>query len=348
MKCTKNTSIFKHTNSFFVTDLCDAFSTKKKYTTLINPINPHFVTVRGRWLYSKKIARTCNTVVKKEKVANSELPDTNEALLRKLHPYYVSGFADGESSFTIVIRKNRLSKTGILKNIESKIQYFFRSIEPRFSIGLHEKDRGQLDLIQAYFEVGTITKAGKDSIKYRVSNIKGLTNAIIPHFDKYALITQKLADYLLLKQGLELIKHKKHLTPEGLQELVNIKASMNEGLSDELKTSFPDTIPVPRPLIRNQEIQDPNWLAGFTSAEGSFMIKTRKSSAYKGYSVILVFKLAQHRRDLELMTKLADYLDCGHYYPYLEAGDFTVTRISDITDKIIPFFDRYPIFWCKS
>jgi len=33
---------------------------------------------------------------------------------------------------------------------------------------------------------------------------------------------------------------------------------MNKGLSDELKASFPDTIPVPRPLIRNQEIQDPN------------------------------------------------------------------------------------------
>jgi hypothetical protein len=274
-------------------------------------------------------------VVKTDKVANGELPDTNEALPRKLHPYYITGFADGESSFTIVIRKNRLSKTGW-------------SIEPRFSIGLHEKDRGQLDLIQAYFKVGNITKAGKDSIKYRVSNIKGFTDAIIPHFDKYALITQKLADYLLLKQGLELIKHKKHLTPEGLQELVNIKASMNEGLSNELKTSFPDTIPVPRPLIRNQEIQDPNWLAGFTSGEGSFMIKTRKSSANKGYSVILVFKLTQHRRDLELMMKLPDYLDCGYYYPYLEAGDFTVTKISDITDKIIPFFDRYPLFGAKA
>ena len=48
------------------------------------------------------------------------------------------------------------------------------------------------------------------------------------------------------------------------------------------------------------------------------------------------------------MTKLADYLDCGHYYPYREAGDFCVTKISDITDKIIPFFDRYPIVGVKA
>ena len=43
-----------------------------------------------------------------------------------------------------------------------------------------------------------------------------------------------------------------------------------------------------------------------------------------------------------------DYLDCGHYYPYEEAGIFTVTRISDITDKIVPFFDRYPIWGAKA
>jgi hypothetical protein len=77
------------------------------------------------------------------------------------------------------------------------------------------------------------------------------------------------------------------------------------------------------------------------------MIKIRKSSA-NGYSVILVFKLTQHRRDLELMTKLVEYLDCGHYNPYLEAGEFTVTKISDITNKIIPFFDRYSILGAKA
>jgi hypothetical protein len=35
-----------------------------------------------------------------------------------------------------------------------------------------------------------------------------------------------------------LISHKEHLTPEGLRKLVAIKASMNQGLSDELKASF--------------------------------------------------------------------------------------------------------------
>jgi hypothetical protein len=45
---------------------------------------------------------------------------------------------------------------------------------------------------------------------------------------------------------------------EGLRKIVGIKASMNKGLSEELKAAFPDTISVPRPLVKDQEIKDPN------------------------------------------------------------------------------------------
>lgn len=61
---------------------------------------------------------------------------------------------------------------------------------------------------------------------------------LIKHFDEYPLITQKLSDYLLFKQAFELIKCKIHLTQEGLEKLVNIRASMNKGLSEELKLAF--------------------------------------------------------------------------------------------------------------
>jgi hypothetical protein len=48
---------------------------------------------------------------------------------------------------------------------------------------------------------------------------------------------------------------------------------MNLGLPYELKTSFPDIMPVNRPIIQIIINYDPYWLAGFTSAEGSFLIK---------------------------------------------------------------------------
>jgi hypothetical protein len=51
---------------------------------------------------------------------------------------------------------------------------------------------------------------------------------------------------------------KEHLTKEGLDKIVAIKASINRGLSDNLKKVFPDIIRVSRPLVVNQEIKDPH------------------------------------------------------------------------------------------
>lgn len=49
-----------------------------------------------------------------------------------------------------------------------------------------------------------------------------------------------------------------HLTYNGLQKIVNIKASMNFGvLSDNLHTSFPNTVAVTRPIVKNPIIYDP-------------------------------------------------------------------------------------------
>ena len=54
------------------------------------------------------------------------------------------------------------------------------------------------------------------------------------------------------------MNRKEHLTSEGLQKIVNIKASLNLGLSVKLRAAFPNTIPVARPLVIDQEIKDPN------------------------------------------------------------------------------------------
>jgi hypothetical protein len=57
------------------------------------------------------------------------------------------------------------------------------------------------------------------------------------------------------------------------------------GLSDKLKVAFPNTVPVSRPLI-NEEIKDSNWLSGFISAEGCFLIVINPSKSNKIGSVV--------------------------------------------------------------
>lgn len=106
---------------------------------------------------------------------------------------------------------------------------------------------------------------------FRVRSL-GELKIIIAHFDKYPLMTQKRADYLLFKRTVNKLLNKEHLKSTGFQEVVNIRASMNLGLTDILKTAFPDTVPVPRPLIEDNKIFCPEWLAGFTAGEGCFFI----------------------------------------------------------------------------
>ena len=187
-------------------------------------------------------------------------------------------------------------------------------------------------MIKTYFGgVGNINKCGKDAISYRVSSIKHLTQEIIPRLDKYPLITKKLADYLLFKKALEIVARKEHLTREGLHKIAAIRASMNNGLTKELKAAFPKVIPVKRPKVEGsaQKIKDPNWLAGFTSGEGCFFVFTRESANFKqGMEVGLRFQITQHFRDTELLRSLIEYFGCGGYNfrsADQKLGDFIVT-----------------------
>jgi hypothetical protein len=126
---------------------------------------------------------------------------TNSITLR---PWWVSGFVDGEGCFTVSILKNSELKTGW-------------RVKATFSIQLHSLDYALLEEIKAYFGVGGIIKKGEDAVQFSVSSLKDLTNVIIPHFDKFPLVTQKRADYLLFKQIIHLMNKGEHLTQEALR-----------------------------------------------------------------------------------------------------------------------------------
>jgi hypothetical protein len=174
--------------------------------------------------------------------------------------------------------------------------------------------------------------------------------AIINHFDKYPLITQKWADYQLFKQAFSLIQAKEHLTDLGLNKLVAIKASINRGLPSELKENYPSIEAINREVVVNNEIPDPDWLAGFTSGEGSFAVRVFSSSNHRmGYQVQLRFQITQQCRDKDLMEKIVKYRPsrCGYISIRGDIVDFHVTKYSDVVEHIIPFFAKYPILGVK-
>jgi LAGLIDADG endonuclease len=251
----------------------------------------------------------------------------------KLNNWIITGLIDAEGSFGVNICEDSTRTLGY--NI-------YISLE----MGLNYKDKPLLDNIQKSLGVGYVYYNSHDkTYKWKVSNINEISDIIIPHFRKYYLLTQKRADFELFAKIVEIMLCKEHLTVKGLQDIVNLKSSLNLGLNDTLKKSFPDTKAIPRPLVSFDGIPDPNWLLGFAEGEGCFFFSIYESSKSKlGLAVQLVFKLTQHSRDVELLKGIADFLKCGRVENRREeACDFTVNSVKSFENIIIPFFLKYPL-----
>lgn len=204
--------------------------------------------------------------------------------------------------------------------------------------------------LKTFFEdVGQIS-VFKDTCVYRVDKLKDILEIVIPHFDKYELATQKLADFLLFKEIVVLMSNREHLTLVGLKKILSYKASLNLGLSEELKDKFSDIVAVKRPLIIDKDIPSPHWVAGFTTGDGSFHLVVRANKLNQIPRTDIGFSITQHSRDKLLLEKFIAFFGCGRikkdsrYQVYY----YTVTSIKDITNKIIPFFNKYNTKGVKS
>ena len=217
-----------------------------------------------------------------------------------INPGVWSGLIDGEGSFSIIVDKIQTRKL---------VGSAPRRVQLKFQLGLHVKDYNLLCLLKQYLSnIGSIHLAKNRNIaNYSIDSIEDL-NKLIVHFNNYPLLIQKAAYLILFKQAMVLVNNKAHLTIEGLNKIINIKVSMNLGLSDKLKLEFPNYIPVERPIINIDNINlDPNWISGFISAEGNFDVRIPVTNTNLGHRVQLRFRVTQHSRDIKLMNKIVKY-----------------------------------------
>lgn len=125
---------------------------------------------------------------KQQKIIKARLYSTSSTIINSLNPFFITGLTDAEGSFACIIRKS----TGHRLRWRAEVV---------FQIALHKKDLELLKQIQAFFGgIGTIANSSNDLCAFRVTTPKQISDKIIPHFDKYILITKKQADYLLFKE----------------------------------------------------------------------------------------------------------------------------------------------------
>jgi hypothetical protein len=133
----------------------------------------------------------------------------------------------------VVKNKSSLSKLGI-------------SIRLSFEISQHLRDELLFKNLVNYHGCGRLVcESNQPLVKFVVSKHSDIVQKIIPLFNKYPILRIKADNYKDFCKVAKAISSKSHLTQEGLDKILSIKAGMNYGRLESTSTSttiFPSTI----------------------------------------------------------------------------------------------------------
>jgi LAGLIDADG endonuclease len=100
---------------------------------------------------------------------------------------------------------------------------------------------------------------------------------------------------------------------------------------------------------------DPQWIVGFVDGEGCFSISIFKNVTSKsGFQVFPEFVVTQGAKSLNVLEGLQSFFDCGKIYANRRTDNhreslyrYCVRSLSDIQEKVIPFFEQYELQTAK-
>lgn len=160
---------------------------------------------------------------------------------------WVVGFVDGEGCFSIgfINQSDRSTRKGY----KTRIQVFHEFAVTQGARSLHA-----LQTLHRFFGVGSITCNRRSDnhtehlYRYVVRKRSELLQVIIPFFRQYPLQTAKRDDFEKFAQCVEWMAANYHRTPEGIQAIATLAATMNRRKDRSeririLRDHTPDTSP---------------------------------------------------------------------------------------------------------
>lgn len=96
---------------------------------------------------------------------------------------------------------------------------------------------------------------------------------------------------------------------------------------------------------------DPWYITGLVEGEGCFSVSFNLRDRLKvGVETRASFSLSMNRRDLELLKKVHAYFACGgiRFSRSDNTYKYEVRDIKDLTLKVIPHFEKYPLQGAKA
>jgi hypothetical protein len=129
--------------------------------------------------------------------------------------YYLAGFADGEGSFNVSFRPR---------------SDYRQPWKVSLCFNISQKDRVILTLFKKHLKCGTL-RSRKDGVwYYEVNNLNAIVENVIPFFERFRFLSaKKKRDFAKFVKIAELMQKGCHLTREGVEEILRIRKSMNDG-----------------------------------------------------------------------------------------------------------------------
>ncbi len=129
--------------------------------------------------------------------------------------HWMAGFFTGEGCFYIKASKSKTHKSGI-------------GIGLQIIIVQNIRDAYLIESFVQFFGGGSFSIAEKSNIaRFTVSKFSQIVDTIIPFFEEYPIQGEKAKDFEYFKEASALIKHKAHLSKEGLDKILSIRSRMN-------------------------------------------------------------------------------------------------------------------------
>lgn len=140
------------------------------------------------------------------------------------HGYYIAGFADGEGSFNVSLKKRNDYKG---------------SWKLTASFNISQKDRVILAFIKKQLRCGTLRERKDGVVYYEVTNITSLYEHVIPFFREFGFLSaRKKKNFSIFKQIVNKMYHKEHLTKQGFEEILRLREQLNQGIGRKRKYSL--------------------------------------------------------------------------------------------------------------
>jgi hypothetical protein len=202
--------------------------------------------------------------------------------------------------------------------------------------------------IQKKLGIGKVYN-NRQNVIFVVKSIDEIVEVLLPLFDKYPLRGSKLVGYTIFKTVALMIKEKKHLTLEGLIQILNLSYFMNKETSlrtDESKEILVNKLiekygklPTVLDIVlanKTSNHKEPltlEFVRGLIDGDGSFNVSFVTTRRRINVNFTVVCELSS----ISVLNDLVDFFSCGTVYKLQSnAARYQVQNVEDMLEKIYP------------